>query len=144
MSDLLQQRQNEIAEEFEFFEDWMERYEHIIELGKELAPISEDEKLEEHLIRGCQSRVWLLADKDDAGNVQFRADSDAIITKGLAALMVRVLSGLSPAAVAQANLWFIEKIGLDAHLSQTRANGLRSMVQQMKYYGIAFQSQKQV
>jgi len=100
--------------------------------------------LEEHLIRGCQSRVWLLADKDDAGNVKFRADSDAIITKGLAALMVRVLSGLSPAAVAQANLWFIEKIGLDAHLSPTRANGLRSMVQQMKYYGVAFQSQKQV
>ena len=141
MSDLLQQRQHEIAEEFEFFEDWMERYEHIIELGKELDPIADGDKLDEHLIRGCQSRVWLLAAKDGAGNVQFRADSDAIITKGLAALMVRVMNGLPPAAIAQADLWFIEKIGLDAHLSPTRANGLRSMVQQMKHYGIAFQAQ---
>ena len=86
MSDLLQQRQHEIAEEFEFFEDWTERYEHIIELGKELDPIADGDKLNEHLIRGCQSRVWLLAAKDGEGNVQFRADSDAIITKGLAAL----------------------------------------------------------
>ena len=141
MSDLLQQRQRDIAEEFEFFEDWMERYEHIIELGKELDPIPEADKLDEHLIRGCQSRVWLLAVKDADGKVQFRADSDAIITKGLAALMVRVMNGLPPAAIAQADLWFIEKIGLDAHLSPTRANGLRSMVQQMKHYGIAFQAQ---
>ena len=141
MSDLLKQRQQDIAEEFEFFEDWMERYEHIIELGKELDPIAEKDKLDEHLIRGCQSRVWLLAAKDRDGNVQFRADSDAIITKGLAALMVRVMNGLPPAAIAQADLWFIEKIGLDAHLSPTRANGLRSMVQQMKHYGIAFQAQ---
>ena len=140
MSDLLQQRQHEIAEEFEFFEDWMERYEHIIELGKELEPIADGDKLDEHLIRGCQSRVWLLAAKDGEGNVQFRADSDAIITKGLAALMVRVMNGLPPAAIAQADLWFIEKIGLDAHLSPTRANGLRSMVQQMKHYGIAFKA----
>lgn len=141
MSELLQQRQEEIAEEFEFFEDWMERYEHIIELGKELDPIAEVDKLDEHLIRGCQSRVWLLAAKDGDGNVQFRADSDAIITKGLAALMVRALSGLPPAVIVQGDLWFIEKIGLDAHLSPTRANGLRSMVQQMKHYGIAFQAQ---
>jgi cysteine desulfuration protein SufE len=141
MSELLQQRQEEIAEEFEFFEDWMERYEHIIELGKELYPIAEADKLDEHLIRGCQSRVWLLAAKDGDGNVQFRADSDAIITKGLAALMVRALSGLPPAVIVQGDLWFIEKIGLDAHLSPTRANGLRSMVQQMKHYGIAFQAQ---
>ena len=141
MSDLLQQRQHDIAEEFEFFEDWMERYEHIIELGKELDPIADGDKLDEHLIRGCQSRVWLLAAKDEDGTVQFRADSDAIITKGLAALMVRVMNGLPPAAIAQADLWFIEKIGLDAHLSPTRANGLRSMVQQMKHYGIAFQVQ---
>ena len=141
MTELLQQRQEEIAEEFEFFEDWMERYEHIIELGKELDPIADEDKLDEHLIRGCQSRVWLLAAEDGDGNVQFRADSDAIITKGLAALMVRVMNGLPPAAIAQADLWFIEKIGLDAHLSPTRANGLRSMVQQMKHYGIAFQAQ---
>ena len=141
MTELLQQRQEEIAEEFEFFEDWMERYEHIIELGKELDPIADEDKLDEHLIRGCQSRVWLLAAEDGDGNVQFRADSDAIITKGLAALMVRVMNGLPPAAIAQADLWFIEKIGLDAHLSPTRANGLQSMVQQMKHYGIAFQAQ---
>ena len=141
MSDLLQQRQHEIAEEFEFFEDWMERYEHIIELGKELEPIADGDKLDEHLIRGCQSRVWRLAAKDGEGNVQFRADSDGIITKGLAALMVRVMNGLPPVAIAQADLWFIEKIGRDAHLSPTRANGLRSMVQQMKHYGIAFQAQ---
>ena len=141
MSELLQQRQEEIAEEFEFFEDWMERYEHIIELGKELDPIAEADKLDEHLIRGCQSRVWLLAAKDGDGNVQFRADSDAIITKGLAALMVRAFSGLPPAVIVQGDLWFIEKIGLDAHLSPTRANGLRSMVQQMKHYGIAFRAQ---
>ena len=141
MIDLLQQRQHEISEEFEFFEDWMERYEHIIELGKELDPIADVDKLDEHLSGGCQSRVWLLAAKDGDGNVQFRADSDAIITKGLAALMVRVMNGLPPAAIAQADLWFIEKIGLDAHLSPTRANGLRSMVQQMKHYGIAFQAQ---
>ena len=142
MSDLLQQRQHDIAEEFEFFGDWMERYEHIIELGKELDPIADRYKLDEHLIRGCQSRVWLLATKDGDGNVQFRADSDAIITKGLAALMVRVMNGLPPAAIAQADLWFIEKIGLDAHLSPTRANGLRSMVQQMMHYGIAFHAQE--
>ena len=141
MSELLQQRQEDIAEEFEFFEDWMERYEHIIELGKELETIAEEEKQDDHLIRGCQSRVWLLAAKDGDGKVQFRADSDAIITKGLAALMVRALSGLPPAVIAQADLWFIEKIGLDAHLSPTRANGLRSMVQQMKHYGVAFQAQ---
>ena len=140
MNDTLQQRQNEIVEEFEFFEDWMEKYEHVIELGKELDGLAEEHKLDENLIRGCQSRVWLAASKDAEGNVQFQADSDAIITKGLAALMVRVLGGLPPAEIAQADLWFISKIGLDSHLSPTRANGLQSMVQQMKHYGIAFQA----
>lgn len=140
MNDTLQQRQNEIVEEFEFFEDWMEKYEHVIELGKELDGLPEEHKLDENLIRGCQSRVWLAASKDAEGNVQFQADSDAIITKGLAALMVRVLGGLPPAEIAQADLWFISKIGLDSHLSPTRANGLQSMVTQMKHYGIAFQA----
>lgn len=140
MNDTLQQRQNDIVEEFEFFEDWMEKYEHVIELGKELEGLAEEHKHDDNLIRGCQSRVWLAASKDGEGNVQFQADSDAIITKGLVALMVRVLGGLPPAEIAQADLWFISKIGLDSHLSPTRANGLQSMVQQMKHYGIAFQA----
>lgn len=140
MNDTLQQRQNDIVEEFEFFEDWMEKYEHVIELGKELEGLAEEHKRDDNLIRGCQSRVWLAASKDAEGNVQFQADSDAIITKGLVALMVRVLGGLPPAEIAQADLWFISKIGLDSHLSPTRANGLQSMVQQMKHYGIAFQA----
>jgi cysteine desulfuration protein SufE len=140
MNETLQNRQNEIVEEFEFFEDWMEKYEHVIELGKELDPMPETDKVDENLIRGCQSRVWLAASKDADGRVQFQADSDAIITKGLVALVVRTLEGLPPEVIAQADLWFISKIGLDAHLSPTRANGLRSMVQQMKHYGIAFQA----
>lgn len=140
MNRTLEQRQNEIVEEFEFFEDWMEKYEHVIELGKELEAMPEANKVDDNLIRGCQSRVWLSAAKDADGRVQFQADSDAIITKGLVALMVRTLGGLPPEVIAQADLWFVSKIGLDAHLSPTRANGLRSMVQQMKHYGIAFQA----
>ena len=140
MSASLQKRQEEIVEEFAFFEDWMEKYEHVIELGKELEGLADSEKLDEHILRGCQSRVWLLAEKDEAGRVQFRADSDAIITKGLVAMMVRVMGGLTPIEIAEADLWFISRIGLDAHLSPTRANGLQAMVQQMKRYGIAFQA----
>lgn len=136
----LQNRQNEIVEEFAFFEDWIEKYEHVIELGKELESLPEEEKQEDYLIRGCQSRVWLTASKNANGEVRFRADSDAIITKGLVALMVRVLDGLPPQDIASADLWFIGKIGLDTHLSPTRANGLQSMVQQMKRFGIAFQA----
>lgn len=141
MSTDLQSRQEAIVEEFSFFDDWMEKYEHVIELGKELPPMPEALKLPEHLIRGCQSQVWLIAEKSADGTIHFQADSDAIITKGLVALMVRVLDGLDPAAVAGAELWFISKIGLDTHLSPTRANGLQSMVLQMKRYGIAFQAQ---
>lgn len=140
MSQTLQSRQEEIVEEFAFFEDWMEKYEHVIELGKELEALPESEKAEEHLIRGCQSRVWLTATKTPDGMVRFQADSDAIITKGLVALMIRVMDGLTPEAIAGADLWFISKIGLDTHLSPTRANGLQSMVQQMKRYGLAFQA----
>lgn len=136
----LEDRQTALVEEFAFFEDWMERYEHIIELGKELTAIPEKEQVDENLIRGCQSRVWLTGHCDANGRVRFHADSDAIITKGLVALMVRVLDGLEPATVAQSDLWFISKIGLDTHLSPTRANGLLSMVQQMKHYGVAFQA----
>ena len=140
MSNILQTRQEEIVEEFSFYEDWMEKYEQLIEMGKELDALPDEHRLDEHLIRGCQSRVWLVAAKNDDRFVRFYADSDAIITKGLVALMVRVLDGLPPKEIAESDLWFIEKIGLDKHLSPTRANGLHSMVQQMKRYGVAFQA----
>ena len=136
----LQRRQEEIVEEFAFYDDWMEKYEQLIEMGKYLDSLSDDQRQDDHLIRGCQSRVWLLASKDEDQCIRFHADSDAIITKGLVALMVRVLDGLPAKDIAESDLWFIEKIGLDKHLSPTRANGLHSMVQQMKRYGVAFQA----
>lgn len=131
--------QDEIIGEFAFFDDWMNRYEYIIELGKDLPLIDEQYKREDYLIKGCQSLVWLHADEKD-GKVQFTADSDAIITKGLIALMIRVLSDQKPADIAAADLYFIDKIGLQEHLSPTRANGLLSMVKQMKMYGLALQA----
>ncbi|MFZ8837099.1 MAG: SufE family protein [Flavobacteriales bacterium] len=143
MNETLEARQVEIVEEFESFEDWMDKYEYVIELGKSLNSMPESAKLDDHLIRGCQSRVWLVAAKNDDGTIRFEADSDAIITKGLVALMIRALNGLTPKAVAEADLWFIAKIGLDTHLSPTRANGLQSMVQQMRHYGLAFQAKGQ-
>lgn len=131
--------QDEIIGEFAFFDDWMDKYEYIIELGKDLPLIDQQYKTEDHLIKGCQSLVWLHADEDN-GKVQFTADSDAIITKGLIALMIRVLSDQVPADIAAADLYFINKIGLQEHLSPTRANGLLSMVKQMKMYGLALQA----
>ncbi len=118
--------------------DWMEKYEHIIDLGKELDPLKESKKLDENLIKGCQSRVWLSAELNNEGKVIFTADSDAIITKGLVSLMIRVLSNAEPMEIASADLRFLEVIGLNAHLSPTRSNGLLSMVKQMKMYGLAF------
>jgi cysteine desulfuration protein SufE len=114
----------------------MERYEYIIDLGKKLPRIDEKYKDEDHLIKGCQSQVWLHAEKDN-GHVVFTADSDAVITKGIIALLVRVLSHQSPREVADADLYFIDRIGLKEHLSPTRSNGLLSMVKQMKMYGLA-------
>ena len=131
-------RQGQIIEEFDMFPDWMEKYEHIIELGKELEPIAEADKIDDNLIKGCQSRVWLTASLNDEGKVIFSADSDAIITKGLVALMIRVLSDAKPMEIASADLHFLEAIGLNAHLSLTRSNGLLSMVKQMKMYGLAY------
>lgn len=130
--------QDEIIDEFSFFgEDWMGKYEYIIDLGKKLPLIDPALKDEEHRIRGCQSQVWLEAtDKD--GLIEFTADSDAVITKGLIALLIRALSGHKPEEIAQTDLYFIDKIGLQEHLSPTRSNGLRSMVKQMKIYGLAF------
>lgn len=131
--------QDEIIEEFDFFSDWMEKYEYIIDLGKELPLIDPAYKDEEHLIRGCQSQVWLHADEQE-GNVQFTADSDAVITKGIIALLIRVLSGHKPEDISAADLYFIDKIGLKEHLSQTRSNGLVNMIKQMKMYGLALQA----
>lgn len=130
--------QDELIEDFAFYEDWMEKYEYIIQLGKELPLIDEQYKTDDFIIKGCQSKVWLNAVLEE-GIVHFTADSDAVITKGLVSLMVKVLSGHAPADIAQADLYFIDKIGLKEHLSPTRANGLLSMVKQMKLYAIAMQ-----
>jgi cysteine desulfuration protein SufE len=131
--------QDELIEDFTFFSDWMEKYEHIIQLGKELPIIDEAYKKEEYLIKGCQSQVWLHAELIN-NTVCFTADSDAIITKGLVSLMVKVLSGHTPEEIASADLYFINKIGLQEHLSPTRANGFLSMVKQMKLYAITMKA----
>ena len=131
-------RQDEVIDEFDMFSDWMEKYEHIIEIGKDLSPMEEDDKVDENLIKGCQSRVWLSAKFNSQGEVIFSADSDAIITKGLVALMVHILSGAQASEIATSDLYFLEKIGLHEHLSSTRSNGLASMVKQMKMYGLVF------
>lgn len=133
----IEERQQEIISEFSMFTDWMEKYEYIIELGKDLPLIDEQYKTDNNLIRGCQSRVWLHAEmKDD--KIIFTADSDAIITKGLVALVVRVLSNATPKAINDADLFFVKEIGLNEHLSPTRSNGLASMIKQMKMYAFAY------
>lgn len=134
------EKQAEIIDEFSFFEDWMQKYEHIIELGKELPLINPELKTEDNLIKGCQSKVWLYGEKREDGLVHFTADSDAIITKGMVALMIRVLSDSKPEDIVKADLHFIDDIGLHQHLSPTRSNGLASMIKQMKIYGLAFQA----
>ncbi len=127
----IQDKEKEVVEEFSMFEDWMEKYEYIIELGKDLPIISEDRKVEDNLIKGCQSRVWVSSDFKE-GKIHFTADSDAIITKGIIALLVRVLSDEKPEEIVKANLSFINEIGLQEHLSPTRANGLLGMVKRIK------------
>ena len=128
--------QEEILEDFDMFDDWMQKYEYLIDLGKDLPSIDEKYRVEENLIKGCQSRVWLHAEENN-GNIIFSADSDAIMTKGIVALLVRVLSGQNANDIAHADLDFINKIGLKEQLSATRANGLLSMIKQMKLYAIA-------
>ena len=128
--------QEEILEDFDMFEDWMQKYEYLIDLGKDLPSIEEKYKIEDNLIKGCQSRVWLHAE-EKKGDIIFSADSDAIMTKGIIALLIRVLSGKSANDIANADLDFINKIGLKEQLSATRANGLLSMIKQMKLYAIA-------
>ena len=135
----IQTIQNEIVEEFSSFEDWMQRYEYMIELGKSLPLIHSEFKTEENIIKGCQSKVWIHAELDQEQLV-FSADSDAIITKGIIALLIRVFSHQPPAAIMEADTGFIDKIGLKEHLSP-RANGLLSMIKQIKMYAIAFQTQ---
>ncbi len=129
--------QDQIVEEFELFDDWADKYEYIIDLGKKLRPFPEEEKTEENIIKGCQSRVWLNA-KMEGENLVFEADSEAIIVKGLVSMLIRVLSNHKPKDIANAELYFIDKIGMTSHLAQTRSNGLASMAKQMKNYGIAF------
>jgi len=139
----LKEREEEIVDEFSIFSDWMEKYEYLIDLGKEANPLDPKYKTDKYLIRGCQSQVWLHAWKQD-GKVRFESDSDAFITKGIAALLVRVFDGLSPEDILHADLNFINKIGLKDHLSPTRANGLVSMIKQMKLYAIGLQHKTEI
>lgn len=132
--------QDEIIEEFEGLTDWMDRYAYIIELGNTLPPLAESEKTPANLIEGCQSRVWITASRDEEKRVVFHADSDALIVKGIVALLLRVLSGHTPREILDADLYFIERIGLKEHLSPTRSNGLVSMVKQMRMYALAYES----
>ena len=132
--------QEEIVEEFSMFDDWMQRYEYMIELGKSLPPIDPQYKTDDNIIKGCQSKVWVHADLED-NKLVFTADSDAIITKGIIAILIRVFSHQHPDAILEADTAFIDKIGLKEHLSPTRANGLVSMIKQLKMYAIAFKTQ---
>ena len=137
---IIKEIQNEIIDEFSMFDDWMQRYEYMIELGKSLPLISEQHKTEENIIKGCQSKVWVHAEMND-DKVIFTADSDAIITKGIIAILIRVFSNQHPKDIIEADTNFIDKIGLKEHLSPTRANGLVSMIKQIKLYAIAYQTQ---
>ena len=129
--------QDEIIDEFSGFDDWMDKYQLLIDLGNEQEPLDEKYKIESNLIDGCQSRVWLQADYVD-GKINFTAESDALIVKGIVALLIRVLSGHTPQEILDADLYFIEQIGLKEHLSPTRSNGLLAMVKQMRVYALAF------
>ena len=132
--------QDEIIDEFSMFDDWMQRYEYMIELGKSLELIDEKYKTDDYTIKGCQSKVWVFAELKDQ-LIQFTADSDAIITKGIIALLLRVFSGQRPQDILDAELYFIDQIGLKEHLSPTRANALLSMIKQIKLYAVAYQTQ---
>lgn len=131
--------QDEVVAEFCDFDDWMDRYQLLIDLGNEQAPLDEKYKTEQNLIEGCQSRVWLQADEEN-GKILFRAESDALIVKGIVALLIKVLSGRTPEEILEADLYFIDRIGLREHLSPTRSNGLLAMVKQMRMYALAFKA----
>ena len=134
--------QDEIIDEFSGFDDWMDKYQLLIDLGNEQAPLDERYKVESNLIDGCQSRVWLQADYAD-GIITFTAESDALIVKGIVALLIRVLSGHTPQEILDADLYFIEQIGQKEHLTPTRSNGLLAMVKQMRMYALAFRTKEQ-
>ena len=133
----IKEQQDEIIADFELFGDWMDKYEYIIQLGKDLPLIDPQYKTDENLIRGCQSKVWMHAEFKE-GKIFFTADSDAVITKGLVSLVIRVLSGHTPREIVDAELYFIDAIGLSSHLSPTRSNGLLSMVKQIKLYALGY------
>ena len=135
----IEEIQNEIVDEFSMFDDWMQRYEYIIELGKTLPIIDEKFKTEDNIIKGCQSKVWVHGEEKE-GKIIFTADSDAILTKGIIAVLIRVFSNQKPAAILNATTDFIDEIGLKEHLSPTRANGLISMIKQIKMYALAFEA----
>ncbi len=132
----IKEKEKEIIEEFDLFDDWMDKYNYIIEMGKTLAGIDDKYKQDKYLIKGCQAQVWLHAEHKE-GKVYFSADSDALITKGIVALLIRVMSGQPPEDIIDADMSFIDKIGLKEHLSQTRSNGLVNMIKQMKLYALA-------
>ncbi|SFW44623.1 cysteine desulfuration protein SufE [Prevotellaceae bacterium HUN156] len=133
----INERQDEIIEEFAGFDDWMDRYQLLIDLGNEQEPLDEKYKTEQNLIDGCQSRVWLQADYAD-GKIHFQAESDALIVKGIVTLLIRVLNDSTPQDILDADLYFIDEIGLKEHLSPTRSNGLLAMIKQMRMYAVAF------
>ena len=138
----INERQDEIIEEFSGLDDWMDKYQLLIDMGNEQEPLDERYKTESNLIDGCQSRVWLQADYAD-GIVHFSAESDALIVKGIVTLLIRVLSDATPKEILDADLYFIDKIGLKEHLSPTRSNGLVAMVKQMRMYALAFQTKEE-
>jgi hypothetical protein len=135
----INEAQDQVIEEFSDFDDWMDKYQLLIDLGNEQQPLDEKYKTEQNLIEGCQSRVWLQADEID-GKVVFQAESDALIVKGIIALLIKVVSGHTPDEILNSDLYFIEKIGLKEHLSPTRSNGLLAMVKQMRMYALAFKA----
>ena len=144
--------QDEIIEEFSGFDDWMDKYQLLIDIGNEQEPLEEKYKTEQNLINGCQSRVWLVADyvkesgdgSQESGVIHFRAESDALIVKGIVSLLIRVLSGHTPQEILDADLYFIDEIGLKEHLSPTRSNGLLAMVKQMRMYALAFSAKADI
>ena len=134
--------QDQIIDEFSVFDEWLDKYDYLIDLSKELPVIDEKHSTDQYVIKGCQSRVWVDAHMEDS-KIYFSADSDAIITKGIIALLIRVLNGRTPQEILDCDLYFIDRIGLRENLSPTRANGLLAMIKQMKLYALAFQNQKQ-
>ena len=137
----IDQIQDEVVDEFSAFDDWMDKYALLIELGNSLSPLDEQFKVESNLIEGCQSRVWLHAEYRD-GKVLYQAESDAVIVKGIVSLLIKVLSGHTPLEILDTHLYFIEQIGLTEHLSPTRSNGLLAMVKQMRLYAMVFKAQE--